>query len=233
MAKSFSYTISTDTANGLLHEAALHKQIKDSAIESPLDRVDSDADNLTVHFTSDLSAGDETLLDGVVAAHDGEALPLAPQEVVTQREKPDKILKMASCEAEVQGDSTATADLKVPGTFNGVDGDAGCSGRWIDAGTAWISNVAPGDRVCEVSVVDKDNLLGYGANTVIKTYHDDEVAEAEKGWYLNNNQGMVQVDAMGGYGFLPSGLYLRIKAKKAGGVTTGTLYVNLKWGKAE
>lgn len=146
-------------------------------------------------------------------------------EVITQFEKEDKILKLFSGEVDVVN-GVATLLLKTPGV-------PGSGGRYIDWGVAWFNEQHNGDKVYKVEVVDIDNLLGYGAGVILRTYHDEAALEENCGWRIPKTEGVVEVDALGGYGFLPSGFYLRIIGKKGESQQTGTFYVNLKWGKDE
>ena len=78
--------------------------------------------------------------------------------------------------------------------------------------------------------MDVDNLLGYGSGAVLETYHDSQATTSHHGWWMPPND-VLKAEALGGYGFIPSGFYMRIKGKKGSGITTGSLYLNLRWGK--
>lgn len=155
-----------------------------------------------------------------------------PTEVVTQFEKDDKILKLARGSGTVDGNGQAIIEVTVPGTFNGIDPNT-ADGRFVDAGRIWISEAQDGDYVKKVEIVDASNKIGYGAGVVIGRWHDDEAAADNEGWWIPKTAGGVSVDSMGGYGFIPSEMVLRITVQRPQGVTTGTAYLNLKWGKQE
>ena len=76
MASLFNYVISTGTANGVVDTYALEKAISSSSITIALDYITAtvSADDLEIQFKADISAGEETTLDGIVAAHDGVAI---------------------------------------------------------------------------------------------------------------------------------------------------------------
>jgi hypothetical protein len=150
-----------------------------------------------------------------------------PQEVVTQFEKDDKILKLFSTSGSVGQDSYVTLEVLIPGTF------ASGNGRYIAGGEAWFDVATNGDKVELCEVVDIDNVLGYGAGTVLKRWHDEEAISTKQGWYFPIHRPILSVEPIGGYGFINSELYLRIKAKKANNITTGTLYLNIFWAKQE
>lgn len=123
--------------------------------------------------------------------------------------------------------STGIADavLKIPGTV----GDA--EGRTISGGSAWFKNQAAGDYVV-AEVRDDDNLLGYGAGTVLDSFHDLGTATGNAGWYFFGSEPMnlrpvVSDDPTD----LPSGMYLHVIGHKAIIATVDDIYVNIHWGK--
>ena len=52
-----------------------------------------------------------------------------------------------------------------------------------------------------------------------------------EGHYFLDPGNSVSIESIGGPGFLPSGIYIRVVAKKGGASTSGTLYVNIQWAK--
>jgi hypothetical protein len=68
---SYFYSISTQTANGSVLEPLLLSQITSSAIVTTLIGLNVEGDLLTIRFASALSGGNITILNGVVAAHQG------------------------------------------------------------------------------------------------------------------------------------------------------------------
>lgn len=214
----------------------LTKEINTSAIITALDHMNLFGAALDIIFKADLSDGDKTILDGLVAAHDGTPLPSnasTPVEVVntpvvtTQFELRNKTLKLAHGVADVDGTSgIATILLKIPGTPGSADG------RWISSGIAFFDIHTPGDVVTGVYFTDEDNILGGGSGTVIGSYTDDDADAINHGWAIPPN-GWVQCEAIGGYGFAPAGFYIKIIAKKAGDSPSGKFYCNFEWGKTE
>src|ERR1035437_8762856 len=152
---------------------------------------------------------------------------IAAQAITTQFERTDIDLKLACCTADVQSDGTAEVSLKVPGVPGSSDG------RLVGGGALFFNNSDVGDRVTKIAVVDVDNILGQGAETVLKTYTDEFVDEINQGWYIPVKRRQVEVESMGFYGMIPSGLYLEIYMKKGSGVTTGKAYLNIFWGRVE
>lgn len=88
---NYSYTISTDTSNAKLYSKKLEDDILASSIAPTLDKINTDGDTMTIWFMSTLSSEEETMLDGLVAAHDGEPYPLTEtaQLVRLNEEDPD------------------------------------------------------------------------------------------------------------------------------------------------
>ena len=88
--KSQPYSISNDTANGLLAQGALYEQIQeDSNITTALDNISVSGDTVTVLFKEDISAAEKTALDALIAAHDGVPLPDDVETVRLAEEDPD------------------------------------------------------------------------------------------------------------------------------------------------
>ena len=85
-ATKYTYSISTDFT-GLLSgydvpaTDKLESEIQTSAIVTALDYINTSGDDCDIWFKDALSAGDETILDGLVAAHDGVPL-VSPDNVV-------------------------------------------------------------------------------------------------------------------------------------------------------
>jgi hypothetical protein len=148
------------------------------------------------------------------------------QIVQTQFEREDLTLKVACAKATVDENSVATIEFLIPGVM------ASGEGRYISGGYCFFDVNTPGDLVYEIAVVDKDNVLGYGDNTVLRTYYDDEADSENQGWYITTTRPL-EIETLGFYGFIPSELYLVIKAKKANNITTGTFYVNIEYGKKD
>jgi hypothetical protein len=78
---TYSYSITGDTANGTLSPEKLVDEINGSSIDNVLLSVEHDGDDLDIIFDAALDAGEQTILDGLVAAHDGIPYPAQPQTV--------------------------------------------------------------------------------------------------------------------------------------------------------
>lgn len=75
----------------------------------------------------------------------------------------------------------------------------------------------------------------------IASYTEEDAAEENKGWYFwpnaqGNNLppvGEVEINPIGGYGFAPSGFYMKLVYQRPSGITTGSFRANFDWGKKE
>lgn len=162
--------------------------------------------------------------------------PGQTQEVVTQYEKNDKVLKLYKASAPYDiNTGICTLLLKVPGTFTGVDPE-NCDGRFVAGGYAFADGYKFGDCVTTIQVVDVDNVTGLGVDTVVKEYTDSSADAANQGWYFwasLNGEGEIEIDPIGGYGFLPSGLYLKIVCQRVAGSPATTVNLDIWWGRKE
>ena len=68
---SKTYSIANDTLYGVVNEGLLKVEIEKTNITIAIDSIDSLADDLVITFRANISASEETTLDGVVAAHNG------------------------------------------------------------------------------------------------------------------------------------------------------------------
>jgi len=85
------YSMTSDTLNGVLDSTSLHNQISsDATIGNSFDGINrvQGSDSFSCQFTSDLSAGDITILDGIVSAHDGVAVEDPAASVTIQSAPP-------------------------------------------------------------------------------------------------------------------------------------------------
>jgi hypothetical protein len=77
----YTYTISTAFPNHVVASDRLTNEIQASAISIALDYINTAADECDIWLKDVLSGGDETILNGLVAAHSGEALVQPPSPV--------------------------------------------------------------------------------------------------------------------------------------------------------
>jgi len=80
-ATKYTYSISGDFPNEKVDDDKLQIQIGDSAIATAISYIITHGDDCDIWFADALSSGDETILDGLVAAHDGEPIPMESNDV--------------------------------------------------------------------------------------------------------------------------------------------------------
>lgn len=78
----YTYSIANDTLNGAVYLTTLKAEIQSSAILIAYDYGQKFGDVLDLYFKDALSAGDQTILDGIVAAHTG----VIPDDVIKYQE---------------------------------------------------------------------------------------------------------------------------------------------------
>lgn len=219
---TYTYSIANDTANAALNINSLNSEIAASSIITAHDHSSALGDSLKIVFKDSLSTGDETTLDSVVSAHTGAESPEDPTPVRSRSERSDISMRLCCNSGTCDSNGDVTIEFKVPGTF-GSD-----VGREVAGGIAFWNVPTAADQITNIDVVDKDNVTGAGAGTVIKSWTDSTQSGYQKaGWYVPLN-GPLQLHSLGDWGVLPAGLYLRIKA--VGVPTTGSLYINIMWG---
>jgi len=81
MATEFHYSIQNDFPNQAVDLSVLTVEIEGSAIAPGLDGITVNGDDVEIVFDADLSAGEVTILDGLVAAHQGIPFNDGPQRV--------------------------------------------------------------------------------------------------------------------------------------------------------
>lgn len=81
MATEFHYSILNDFPNQVVDAAVLTVEILNSSIAPALDGITINVDDVRIDFTTDLSVGEVTTLDGLVAAHQGIPFNEATQRV--------------------------------------------------------------------------------------------------------------------------------------------------------
>ncbi|RLC88631.1 MAG: hypothetical protein DRJ03_01795 [Chloroflexi bacterium] len=86
-AMKYTYSIAEDFPNQLVSPDRLTLEIQESAIVTALDFIGTSGDVCDIWFKDALTAGDQTILDSIVAAHSGEILPDVAQTVIIDEPK--------------------------------------------------------------------------------------------------------------------------------------------------
>lgn len=141
-------------------------------------------------------------------------------------ERDDIVLKLACAAGQADSSGDLSVSLLVPG-------EAGAEYRYAAGGYAFSENYGWSDKIKKVEIVDSDNLLGFGSGTVVKVYHDSDAGEANQGWYFwktHGSEGECEIEPMGWYGQIHSGLYLRVTLKLQ---ANANCKINIWWGRVE
>lgn len=77
---TYTYSITGDTLNGKIDLESLLTSVRSSSIITALERIDTDADVLSIVFKDAISPGDEATLNSIVANHAGQPT-FTPTEV--------------------------------------------------------------------------------------------------------------------------------------------------------
>ncbi len=110
---------------------------------------------------------------------------------------------------EVAAGQTGSVDFKIE-NYSGEN----FTSKYLNGAEIYCSNASVGDWA-EAQIVDVDNILGYGANTVLKSY-------VKKMFIFPNVRQVITASAPGQ---IPVGLYIRIVYHSTG-ATSPVLYVN-------
>lgn len=157
MSQNYDYTISTAFPNHAVDSPRLRQEIIDSAIVTAFDYIGTADDTCSIWFKAALSAGDQTLLDGIVAAHSGEALPSSPMPIY-------EALPSGAPAPRTTDGKAIVALWPTEGTKATV-----VSPNWCDP-TTWLSHAA---RIVDETATDSGDHKTYSLahQNVIDTYH--------------------------------------------------------------
>ena len=156
----YAYSISTDFPNHKVASDRLTQEIGASAIITALDYIGTADDVCDIWFKADLSIGDKVILDGVVAAHNGEPFPVPVQSVSVTN-------------------PTLTVNAMPP---TGLKSNQ-ISQNWCDRTTWWYSAVHVSDETA--TTTDPERKVWQLAHQfVIDTYHGKLTGEESLPDYL-------------------------------------------------
>ncbi len=159
-----------------------------------------------------------------IPERDSDGNPIMP--VVGRFERTDIVLKLAKAFGQADANGDLVINIVIPGTPGEIT-------RYASGGYAFVDNYTWDSALTKIEVVDVDDIFGYGANAVVKEYHDSEMATDHQGWYFEKSygsEGNVDIEPMGWYGEMRGGLTLRMTFKIAANANVKVL---LYWGKKE
>lgn len=176
----YTYSISTDFPSGLASDRLDRDTRANTSISIALDRIDTSGDVCDVWFRDVLSGPEETVLDGLVAAHSGEHLPSEPildaSGHMVSKLYPDTsvglpsimvldipdaaIVRLKSYQVIVPALTTLIKDIFIGDDFIGAQGKCYLSGGEYRVRATNGHGAAAGSAL-HLAIVDRDNVTGY------------------------------------------------------------------------
>jgi len=102
-------------------------------------------------------------------------------------------------------------------------------GRYIRSGSAWFTASKHKNDSVSMSLVDQDNILGYGSGFVLSSFDDLDVNIENQGSIISIHSGeltaLLPVNPM----YIQGGFYIRAIGTK-GDLSVDTLCANMTWG---
>lgn len=168
----YTYSIANDTAIGLVHSGRLHiAEIATSAIAEPITGIHTEGDVLDIEFPNALSAGDKTVLDGIIAAHDGTIV----LDDFSQEQLPD-VSTTATNDTHVPG---MLVSPPIPGKYAIVfTGSVNCSAQNAIAWPSLALNgtqVPESERECKRGGSQGEVTQPFSSTAVLMLTHGDTV----------------------------------------------------------
>jgi len=203
-ATKYTFSIQEDTPNHKVATDRLTVEIQASAIITALDHINTNGDVLDVWFKAELTTDDQDILDTVVAAHSGAPLAADPTDVN---------IKSAASTAVLLSQEKGFQDLTGHNFFKkGVHTTATAgtttdiylkftTNMYLPGGGYHVGSTAVAGDYIGVQIVDKDNILGYGAGAVLGTFIDTDYVWPGREWEVLTGDAKM----------IPAGIYLRMR----------------------
>lgn len=156
-----TYSIASDTANGLMNSPRLHEEMLAGSFSVQFDSIhhQSGSDSFDVVFNGTHSAADETAADAIVAAHSGaDPVELIPSVKVVPSDVPTS-LRLEGLSFSAPPNTTTTYNYKLPDNYR------------IRGAEFQINNASRGTTpdIIKVWVTDVDGAV-YPAGTRLTQY---------------------------------------------------------------
>lgn len=157
MSQKYDYTIATAFPNALVDSDRLKQEIQASAIVTALDYIGTADGVCSIWFKAALSGGDQTVLDGIVAAHSGAPFAQPPMQFT-------EVLANGSPLPRTSDGKSVVVTWPTEGNKTTI-----VSPNWCDP-TTWISHAA---RVVDETATDSGDHTTYtlAHDKVIDVYH--------------------------------------------------------------
>jgi hypothetical protein len=150
------------------------------------------------------------------------------QKVITEFELEDKVLRLATVGGVYDENGECEIEIKVPGDFDPLD-----PSRFVAEAYILTDRFYFGDKLTQIFVVDKDNVIGYGAGVVIERYYDVDAPLMNQGWLFyptHQNAGEIEIEPLGGFARIPGGLYIVARFKKLADSPATRVSAMVWWG---
>lgn len=185
----YLYSVANDTANGKVSDTLL-VEIGSSSILYALNSLTVSADVLTISFQDALSAGDKTILDGIVLSHAGIELEPSPEVVELSNLDPD-------------GNMPVAADKPVGASMSVVSHDFCKETSWFERSTritgealanpVGLVYTAANNRWIDLQSGDVPKEDSFSGPYLAKVYEDG--AEITQGFTIDYFNGKVTFDS--------------------------------------
>lgn len=131
---NYTFSINTDTLNQKVDSDSLSLEIRNSSISIALDFISTDGDVLIARFRDVLSEQDETILNSIIAAHEGNKVsePVPTVKIAAETVPTQGFYQTTSIVVPITQSGLNTVDHSWPfpvslygATYNVIDGDYG------------------------------------------------------------------------------------------------------------
>ena len=158
--------------NKEVNVSQLEQEVRSSSITVALDNITSLANDVQIVFKANLNSSEETILDNIVNNHviqpevqEPNLVDLPADKVLATESLPFTNpsgfrFRGASFSGTVSGESTTDIDYEIT------------QERWVNGGRLLVSAIGPEDKIT-FQVIDKNNVLGFGANVVLDEFIKD------------------------------------------------------------
>jgi len=204
---------------------SLEKSVRDSAIVTSLHYISALGNDVSIVFNADLSEGDKTILDGIVAAHTGVPLPVNDSQKVSLTTLPEP---QPFALPAYRTKRNATADLATCEPGASVDMDYKLlAERYVTGGELIIENAQLGDYIT-AAVEDIDGIIPVPYRTALCEAHPIISEYIEKAWILasGNTMTIMTIDTYPLNAKISAGLYLCINYHAVNSGTTRKIGIN-------
>jgi len=210
--------------NKLCDSNRLSCEIADSSLVTAIAYITTSVAATSIYMKDILSVGDEAILGALVADHVNTPLPDSSVQFITTG-KIDPVLgreifsvSSFSVNTDYEVKAAGFKGTATKTTTTNIDYAIGVEDRYINGIKLLANNGVMGDKV-NLMVVDKDNLLGYGAGLVVKQFGFN--------WNIDPSVVNQGAEIFNYLARIPAGFYVRVSYVSVGTVNDVDVAVNL------